>query len=211
MKLLNEFIRKRKFKPLIVLFLILYFAISLFYQVGLNLYYRNRPREFPDSWVIFTHNKYGYVIDYPEKWRARDFPSGNHGDDEAIGALTGETRCFGCTRFGDIGPTIYVAYKELDAPTIEQVLIWGEERIAEKARDGVYELGDVQTTQIDGNDAVFRTYLHKDGISGELEPAIDTYILREDSAFIFSLDVEPKDYEAILPVFEYVVNSFRSN
>lgn len=210
MKQLKDIISKRKIKPIIALFLIFGIVLSLIFQIILNIYHRTQPRDFPDSWTAFTQEKYEYSVDYPENWRSVDYPQGSHGDFEVIGNIGEGMRCFGCVRFGDIGPSIYIAYREIDNPTIEQVLIWGEERIEKKAKDNVYQLEDTQITEINGYQAVFQTYQHKDGISRELEPAIDAYILRENSAIIFSLDVEPKDYEEIVPIFESIVKSFHS-
>jgi hypothetical protein len=51
----------------------------------------------------------------------------------------------------------------------------------------------------------------KNRLSGEMEPAMDSFVLREQDAFILTLDVLPQYYEELVPVFYEITSRFRSN
>jgi hypothetical protein len=210
LKLLKTILIKREIKPFIVLLIIFSLILSFIIQIGLNIYYRTQPRNFPKTWATFTYQTYEFSVDYPKNWHTFKMFQGNHGDVEEIGLIGEGIRCFGCVRLWDGGPSIYIAFKEIEDATMDQALIWGEERIEENSKGNIYELGETQITEINGFPAVFRTYQHRTAFSNELEPAIDAYIVRDNSALIFSLITEPKDYEEIVPIFNAIVESFRS-
>lgn len=189
------------------LFILLFVIGTILIAVGRALYTLNQPRDFPETWSTFAHNEYGYKIDYPENWRIIDFPNGNRGDLDAIGVIRENIRCFGCVRFGDLGPSIYIAHRSFEEPTLEQALVWGEERIIDNSGNK-YTLKNTEISSIDNFPTVFRTYTRHDSLSNELEPAIDAYILTEEAIFLFTLDVAPLDYDEIYPIFEQLVNSF---
>jgi hypothetical protein len=200
---------------LIVVLLLLMLAYIIAYQ--LSFLYRSATQEVVpaqdsyQAWQTITNEQFDFSISFPISWRVRMFPNGNHDDDEAIGRMTEPARCnWGCIRLGDSENGVYIARKEISNPDIDDVANWAEERIATNALDGVYELDDIQTAEVNGQTLWVRPYLMKNRLSGEMEPAMDSFVLREQDAFILTLDVFPQYYEGLIPVFYEITSHFRS-
>ncbi|WP_420631512.1 hypothetical protein [Candidatus Leptofilum sp.] len=179
-------------------------------QIFWNISVRISPREFPEIWETAKFENLQFKIEYPREWLIRELPRGNHGDEEVFLSMGEEIRCLFCVRFGDIGPSVYVAHKSFELPSDVNVPLWGKERAEERSVNGVYEIEKTETIQKDGYRIIVRTYHIKNSLSNELESSADIYVIREEDAFIFSLVVEPKDYEEIYPIFERIALSFDS-
>lgn len=179
-------------------------------QIVWNVSVQSRPREFPEIWDTAEFEDLQFKIEHPHDWLLHEFPRGNHGDEEVVLSIGEGIRCLICVRFGDIGPTVYVAHKSFEIPSDAYVSLWGKERAESSSVNGIYEIEKTERLQKDEHQVIIRTYRIKDSISNELEPAADIYVIRENDAFIFSLNVEPKDYEEIYPIFERIALSFDS-
>lgn len=199
-------IAKTRFLKIIFLAIGLILGVQIFW----NFSVRNSPREFPEAWETAEFENLHFSIEYPRDWLINEWPRGNHGDKEVFLSIGEGIRCLFCVRFGDIGPTVYVAHKSFELPSDVVVSLWGKERAEERSVNGVYEIEKTETIQKDDYRVIIRTYHLKDSISNELEPSADIYVIREDDAFISSLDVEPKDFEEIYPIFERIALSFES-
>ncbi|MCA9919229.1 MAG: hypothetical protein KC445_14820 [Anaerolineales bacterium] len=199
-------IAKKRFSKLFLVVIGLIITIQIVWNVSVQ----SRPREFPEIWNTADFEDLQFKIEYPRDWLIHEFPRGNHGDEEVFLSIGEGIRCLFCVRFGDIGPTIYVAHKSFDMTSDVNVSRWGRERAVAKSLGGFYEIENTEMFQNDEYRVIVRTYRIKDSISKELEPSADIYIIREDDAFIFTLNTEPKDYEEIYPIFERVALSFGS-
>lgn len=185
-------------------------ALIVTLQIMWNISVRYSPREFPEIWETAKVEDFQFAIDYPRNWRLHELPQGSHGDMEVILSVGEGIRCFFCVRFGDIGPTVYVAHKSFNMTSNVNVSRWGRERAVGRSLGGFYEIENTEMFQNDEYRIIIRTYRIKDSISKELEPSADIYIIRENDVFIFTLDAEPKDYEEIYPIFERISLSFDS-
>jgi len=81
---------------------------------------------------LFESSEFGFSMQYPASWLARELPDGNHGDKEVIAMF------FVPAPF----PAVLVQKEEFENPTLEDVVRWGEERILDRYDE--YQLDDVE-------------------------------------------------------------------
>lgn len=150
------------------------------------------------GWKTLTHEQYGFTIDYPSQWVARQYGEHGHkGADEIKLIIHRSWLSFQIT----------LRRKEFSNPTLEDAVAWGD-AMSSHLRGGLDEQGDpayeeMWEDNIQGHPVVRRRYKYRSTMYE------DVYIARRNDLIIIRLQSEEHDFYNHLPDFERIVSSLR--
>lgn len=193
--------REIRMRKKIILSLVITLSFLAIWLVVLSVLLQLPINRSQTEWATITNAQYNFSVDYPTKWIARTY--GEHG-------FKGEK---------DVKLLIYrsllgyfeiaVYYQPASEPTLQDVITWGDMRIA-KINQGLIRRGEetieksvIEEDTIDGHKIAKRVYWGG-GVKNE-----DVYIARTNDMIIIRLQSEEDDFEKYLPDFEKIVQSFR--
>ena len=149
-----------------------------------------------ERWKVFTSSAYGYSLEYPMDWQAREYLDGLKGNKDIIATIILST---------PFTAAITIKRIQIENPEVEDIADWGEELIT--SRFSSYELQELESIELaNGQKALARIYLP--GIDKPINSKfIDVYIARESDGLIIRLEAIENKYDSVNEVFEHVINS----
>ncbi len=150
------------------------------------------------SWTTSTSTRYGFSIDHPKWWKARQY-NGYKNDDTIVYIISSE--------FNPGFSGIEISRKAAANSTIWDVAEWGSilrQRGGVKLHKGIsgFTQGPLQVVEFDGHTVLRRTF-KADGLTNE-----DIYISRTEDMIIITLRTSNKQYEEYLDEFTQIWTSF---
>jgi hypothetical protein len=141
-----------------------------------------------------------FNISYPNGWKARDLPQGNHGDKEVIASIRAPRYDY---------PYITIAYRTVSEPLLEKVAVWGKSRIKAEA----YAFSEFDEISINGKPALLRGYSY----TSDFLPIIGSpqrvdcqhiYLLDDNDAYTIKMCINEKNSsEQLKSTFEVMIQS----
>lgn len=184
-------INKRAF----ILFLIVWL-------IGIFVVYDIRPMSIlSNNWVKFTSSRYGFSIDHPQKWVAREYgEEGYKGVENLIFILSSD--------FDPGFNGIEIKWRSAENPTIEDVEEWGKSYITETSRNlqrrGEQGFEEISINQELINGAII---IRQNYILGNLTIE-DVYIARKNSMIILTLRTSQGQFNQYKEEFDKIIMSF---
>lgn len=187
--------RKRTSLKIAFLFVLIWFLAA---SILLDWWPLIRPS---NEWETITNLEYGFSVEYPTKWKAATY--GEHGfkggDDIKLRIYRSAFGAF----------VISVRYRAANNPSLEDVVTWGDRRIAEingnylqRGQTGC-EILDEWSDVIREQEVIRRRYDCGD-TSKE-----DVYIARTNDLIIIILQTDKGELDSYIEDFEAIVASFR--
>ncbi|MCB9418610.1 MAG: hypothetical protein H6667_02310 [Ardenticatenaceae bacterium] len=153
----------------------------------------------PKSWKNFRSALGQFAIDYPSNWSGNHFTKGYHNDMEAIALFTSDAAF----------PVVIIAQREMVSPSLDDVALWGEERIMaiNDNYNDKFELHDLEDVEINGMQAKTREYLM------DLETVLplkkkDIYIIHDNYGLIITFTSTAESYDNMIGIFDQMISSF---
>ncbi len=150
------------------------------------------------KWQTFTHDKYGFSIDYPAGWSADDYGAGgwrgvNYLRAQFIGSIGSNAR-------------VFIHQQPMENPNLEDAVEWGQEII--KRREP-YDVSSPVEAQVGyGNyPALTQTYRDRSIVGVGLTKVF--YVVTADSAFMLEFTDFQSGYEKTEALFDHMLATFR--
>lgn len=143
-----------------------------------------------------------FQIMYPSSWSANVFPNGYHNDQQAIAVIHAQTP-FAL-------PSVRLAEKQMESPTLETVIHWGEERfldLNDTSKDK-YEIFDVEYLEINSQQIATRKFVMDQETPLPLRKK-DVYLINGDRGFIFTFTAEADRFDEQVKIFDEMIMSFK--
>ncbi len=146
-----------------------------------------------NSWATYTDKRFDYSIEYPAHlWKSVSY-AGWQGNREIHLLLAWPASI-------EITHQISVGEVGMTSPTLEEVAAFAEEI---RRKDGVQDMSDLEMIQVNGREAVTRTYMYSDRKYKEV------YFAEGGRGYFLRFTAVSWFYESSLKDFDQVVDSFR--
>ncbi len=124
------------------------------------------------------------AIEYPENFRAAfDLPQGDGLDTEAIADIS---------IVGYQYPYIQIAYRDIQTASLDDVIIWGEQRITNPLKGSpptAYETDSLEIIEINDKEAVLRNYHYVNYASDRIN-CIHVYLLDNRDGYVVEMCID---------------------
>lgn len=156
------------------------------------------------QWRTFDSPRIGHFsIEYPSDWRSERFSNGYRNDPERVAQFYPPAP--------QLFPVVHIARKPVSSPTLDDAVNWGLERFEALNPDvsDEFEILPLESININDVEAMSREFIMDTETTLPLK-RIDVYIAREGDILIITLISTLDGIEDALPIFDHMINSFRS-